>query len=86
MRQKQITDRVAAKHDFDTMLKTTDFCQIGWNEYHGTYKWPRLQELYYKLFGRYFESAHNAANDTRATMECFWKLVQLGEIDLARLL
>ena len=85
LERQHIPDRVAAKPDYDTMLKTTDFCQIGWNDYYGTYKWPRLQELYYKLFGRNFESAHNAANDTKATMECFWELVQLGQIDLSRL-
>lgn len=74
-----IHDRVSEKPDYDTMLETTDFCKIGWSDYYESYKWPKLQELYYVLFQKNFKSAHNAANDTRATMECFWELVRLGE-------
>ena len=75
-------DRVADKKEFDTMLGTINFCQIGWNDYYGTYKWPKLQELYTKLFGHEFDSAHDASNDTRATMECFWELIRQGIVQI----
>ena len=77
-----IHDRVSCKPEYDTMTETTDFCKIGWSDYYESFKWPKLQELYYVLFHENFKSAHNAANDTRATMECFWELVQLGEVDI----
>lgn len=54
-----------------TMEKTIDFCAI-----EGPYgfKWPKLSELYYELFGTYFEESHNAAVDIKATSKCFWEL------------
>lgn len=61
-----------------TMNKSTNFCKIP-SEY-GDYKWPSLQELYYKLFNKYFSDAHNAKQDVRVTFECFWELVGLGII------
>ena len=79
-------DRIANKPDYDTMIETADLCQIEWSDYYCSYKWPKLQELYFKLFGRHFKSAHNAVNDTRATMECFFELVRLGEININKLL
>ena len=75
-----IHDRIAEKPEYDTMTETTDFCRLKWSQYYGSYKWPKLQELYYILFGRNFDSAHDASNDARATMECFWELVRIGEI------
>lgn len=38
------------------------------------YKYPKLNELYYKLFHRNFENAHNAFSDVLATIECFKEL------------
>lgn len=60
-----------AKKRVCTMLKTTDFCGI-FGDYG--YKWPKLQELHYKLFGEGFEDAHNASADVNATARCFWEL------------
>ena len=57
-----------------TMHSTTNFCKIPGN--YG-YKWPKLQELHYKLFGEKFKEAHNAAADIDATVKCFWKLKEL---------
>jgi DNA polymerase-3 subunit epsilon len=56
-----------------TMKSSTDFCNIS-----GPYgnKWPKLEELYYKLFQETF-NAHDALDDIRATSRCFWKLVSL---------
>ena len=55
-----------------TMESSTNFCAI--NGPYG-YKWPKLSELHFKLFGRYFEEAHNASIDIKATADCFWELV-----------
>lgn len=54
-----------------TMQSTIEFCNIP-----GKYgpKWPRLMELYVKLFGREFDGAHDAMADIRATRECFFEL------------
>ena len=57
-----------------TMKSSTDFCAIpNPNSYYGGYKWPTLQELYYKLFNRNFEEAHDALADITATKECFFE-------------
>ncbi|MCW5521122.1 3'-5' exonuclease [Aureitalea sp. L0-47] len=60
-----------------TMKATTNFCAIP--GYYG-YKWPKLSELHYKLFGTDFEEAHNAAVDIEATARCFWELKNIGVI------
>lgn len=64
-------DIMDSKQAFCTMKSSTDFCKIP--GYYG-YKYPKLQELYHKLFGNDFEEAHNAASDVEATQQCFWEL------------
>lgn len=59
----------------DTMQASTDFCAIPGAR---GYKWPKLIELYTKLFGHGFEDAHNSMADIAATEECFWALVDRG--------
>lgn len=54
-----------------TMEATTIFCGIRGP--YG-YKWPKLSELYCKLFNEDFSEAHDAAVDIEATARCFWKL------------
>lgn len=60
-----------------TMLASTQYCAIPGN--YG-YKWPKLQELYMKLFGQSFEGAHSALADVRACAKCYFKLQQIGII------
>jgi len=59
------------KEKICTMLATVNFCELP-----GMYgfKWPKLQELHNKLFGFEFEAAHDALNDVRATVKCFFEL------------
>ena len=59
------------------MESTINFCAIK-----GPYgnKWPKLSELYYKLFRTDFKEAHNAIVDISATAKCFWELKRLGKI------
>jgi len=40
-------------------------------------KWPKLIELYNKLFDKDFENAHDAMADILATRECYFKLRSL---------
>ena len=54
-----------------TMKSSTDYCALPGK--YG-YKWPTLQELYNKLFGKSFEDAHNSLNDIKATKECYFEL------------
>ncbi len=68
---------IPTKNKICTMEQTTHFCAIDGP--YG-YKWPKLSELHYKLFGTGFEEAHNAAVDINATAKCFWELKRLGKI------
>lgn len=66
-------DCLEGMNSYCTMKSTADFCKIpdDW----GDYKYPKLQELYKKLFGRQFVNAHDAESDVKATMECFFELI-----------
>ena len=55
----------------------TDFCKIP--GYFG-YEWPKLQELYHKLFGCDFEDAYDAMADITATKKCFFEMRKRGLI------
>lgn len=59
-----------------TMKESVSYCALPNSKY------PKLQELYTKLFGRRFKDAHNAMADIQATFECFWELVKLRVIDI----
>lgn len=59
----------------DTMMKTIKFCALPRN------KWPKLTELYFKLFNEEF-NAHNSKDDVDATYKCFLKLFELNVIQL----
>lgn len=48
------------------------------------FKWPKLDELYDKLFNRGFEGAHDAGNDVAACRECFFALVDMGVMELPK--
>lgn len=62
----------------DTMKSSIDLCAIPGVR---GFKYPKLIELYRKLFGHDFEDAHNSMADISATYECYWKLVELGLIE-----
>lgn len=75
--RNKLPDLVATKKKICTMQSTTNFCAIDGP--YG-YKWPKLSELYYKLFKVGFDEAHNAAVDIQATAKCFWELRRRGII------
>lgn len=62
-----------------TMQATIQFCNIP-----GRFgpKWPKLMELYSKLFGQGFDGAHDAMADIRATKDCFFELLKRGIVRL----
>ena len=63
------------------MKQTVDFCAIpSTNSYYSDYKYPKLTELYTKLFGHAFSGAHDAMADIKATKECFFELKRRGII------
>jgi DNA polymerase III subunit epsilon len=75
--RNQMPDSFTSKRKICTMQGTTNYCKIIGP--YG-YKWPKLSELHYKLFGENFEEEHNAAVDIHATAKCFWELRRLGKI------
>lgn len=60
-----------------TMESSVDFCKIPGKD---KYKFPKLDELYFKLFNTHFSNAHNALVDVRACAKCFFELQKLGVI------
>ena len=73
------TNVFMSKRNFCTMKNKNviDFCKISGN--YG-YKWPKLDELHYKLFQKRITDAHDASIDIRATANCFWELLKRGVV------
>ena len=64
-----------------TMKDSAKFCKIpGKGKYPGSFKWPRLDELYFKLFQQEYERKHDAREDMLACAKCFFELKRLGVI------
>lgn len=63
-----------------TMKETVDFCALPWN--WNRYKYPKLWELYKKLFWEYFLWAHDAIVDVEATLKAFMELYKKQIIKL----
>ncbi|WP_321290155.1 3'-5' exonuclease [uncultured Sunxiuqinia sp.] len=68
-------DCLIGRRKFCTMKDPSiiEYCAIPPFRY-GSYKWPKLSELHYTLFGTLFEEAHNALADIQATARCFFEL------------
>jgi len=69
------TNNLLSKRSFCTMKdkKIVNFCKIPGG--HG-YKWPKLEELYQKLFNKNITDAHDASIDIQSTAQCFWELLK----------
>lgn len=74
-----------------TKESSTDWCKIPFfNKGHRAsysrmsqrYKWPKLEELHFKLFGCDFDNKHQAGGDVTAMAKCFFELVRIGVIQL----
>ena len=67
------------KNKICTMKKSVDYCAIpNPNAYYGGYKWPKLEELYRKLFNCDILGAHDALIDIQATKKCYFELKKKG--------
>lgn len=64
---------------FCTMKESTDLCAIPSPYRAGSYKWPKLAELYNFLFNRPLVGAHDAMYDIRGTRECYYELIRRRE-------
>ena len=73
--RKNMASELFHKPRLCTMLSSVDYCKIP--GYYG-FKWPKLDELHQKLFGKSFDNAHDAAADIGATAKCFWELKRRG--------
>ncbi len=65
---------VESKQRQCTMQASTDYCRLP-----GPYgfKWPKLEELYLKLFNETLKGAHRALIDVRACARCYFELRRL---------
>jgi DNA polymerase III epsilon subunit-like protein len=60
-----------------TMKQSTEFCKLPGGM---PYKWPKLHELYAKLFNCDMGDAHNALIDIKNTAKCYFELKRIGVI------
>ena len=80
-----MSDFFAGKPVIDTKNDdVTEFCAIPGGR-GGKYKWPKLEELYVKLFNQGFEAAHNAAFDVQATAKAFFELLKRNILKVSEL-
>ncbi len=77
--RKEMDNSLSHKNVLDTQLISTEYCQIPGGR-GGRFKFPKLTELYQKLFDEAFDEAHNAAADVNANSRAFLELIRLGVI------
>ena len=76
--RKDMLDTLPLKNKICTKEISTNFCAIPHSNGKSSYKWPKLSELYMKLFGEDFADSHNALADVHATAKCFFALKEQG--------
>ena len=60
-----------------TMKETINFCEST-PKVRGQYKWPKLSELYLKLFKIEMKNAHKSYYDVVNCAKCYFGLIELG--------
>lgn len=70
-------DPLKKKQMICTMKSTVEYCKIPGNF---GYKFPKLSELFLKLFDYEITNSHNAEIDVLHTLKCFKKLKKIGVI------
>ena len=67
----------------DTMILGVNICKLPNLSFHTrkiqSYKYPKLDELYYKLFNKHFDNQHDAMADIQATYDCYYELKRKSE-------
>lgn len=64
------------KATYDTMLKGMGVCKLPGR--YGQYKWPKLEELYFSLFGTPLTQTHTALDDIENTAKCYFEMKSKG--------
>jgi DNA polymerase III epsilon subunit-like protein len=82
--REKIDFRLDEKFTICTMRSSTAWCRLPKLDGRSGFKWPKLEEVYYRLFGRYFEGAHDALADVVATKEVYFELIKREIIPRAR--
>lgn len=68
-----------------TMVAGTPICKLAKPSWAPGYKPPKLQELFYFLFKKYFKWAHDAMVDVKACWLAFVELVKEGHLELEKI-
>jgi DNA polymerase III epsilon subunit-like protein len=67
---------VLHSNKYCTMQSSIELCNLEQTNRFGKYKkYPKLSELYNKLFGSIPNNLHNALNDVIVCLNCYYKLV-----------
>lgn len=80
LKKYQIQDSFNNKSMICTMKETVNYCNLP--NYDGRNKFPKLTELYKKLFDYDIEQKHNAESDALLTAKCLKELLNKKIIDL----
>lgn len=75
-----LPDPFEGKPRICTMRSSTEWCGLTFYDGRSGFKWPKLEELHYKLFESYIDGAHDALVDVIALKKCFFGLVGLEVI------
>ena len=78
--RKNISNNFFETERYSLMEEATYFCKLPGKG--DRYKWPTLMEIYIKVFKARYADANDAKIDVQAVANCFFKLVQMEEIDL----
>lgn len=65
------------KPTYDTMLHGVNLCKLPGTR-PGSYKWPKLQELYFHLFHEPLQQTHTALDDIQNTAKCYFEMKRIG--------
>jgi DNA polymerase-3 subunit epsilon len=76
---------LASKKVFCTMKKSSEILELT-GTHAGGNKWPKLIELYQKLFNKSFADAHNSLGDARACERCYFELINRNTSAVEKLL
>jgi len=65
-----------------TKVSGTDYCKIpSLNPRFNDFKWPNLQELHFKLFGKDFDGgSHDALEDVKCCAKCYFAMKKIEGI------
>ncbi len=78
--RKEMPCSISDKIIIDTKEVSTEYCALPGGR-GGKFKWPKLSELYFKLFQTDFDAAHNASADVQATARCFLELLRIDVVE-----